>query len=123
MSTTKLKVSSSAQEKLEHLSLRLGLRPNIICRLALGRSLSIPQSVRPFEPSDSAGTEFNRHTLTGEFDEIFEILICQHEGRKIGEDMYFPIFFRNHLERGIDSLHNEYQEINSPINFLLGLVK
>ena len=123
MSTTKLKVSSLAQQHLDLLSTRLGLRPNIICRLALGRSLSISESVRHLEPIDSAGNEFNRHTLTGEFDEIFEILICQHEGRKIGEDMYFPIFFRNHLERGIDSLYNEYQQINSPINFLLGLVK
>lgn len=123
MSATKLKLSKNAQRQLDFLSTRLGLRPNIVCRLALGRSLSVPESVKDYIPEDSAGIEFNRHTLTGDFDEIFQMLIFQHENRRIGERMYFPIFFRNHLERGIHMLYNEYQTVNSPITFLLKLVE
>lgn len=117
----KLKLSKDSSSKLDSLSTKLNLRRNIICRLAIGRSLIDGSSVVEIEPLDNTGFEFNRYTLTGEHDNIFKLLIVQHEGKKIDDDSYFSIYLRNHIERGIEMLYGEYQTINSPTEFLVYL--
>ncbi len=117
----KLKISEEASKQLKFLSNKLDLRRNIICRIAVSESLTIPSSISSFEPSDSQGLEFNRYTLTGDQDLIFKSLIVQHEKKKIDEDEFFSVYFRKHIERGLNSLHDKYQKINSPIDFLLKL--
>jgi len=118
----KLKLSKEMSECLDYLSNKLGLRRNIVCRLAAGRSLAELESVKDFKPKDSSGFEFNRYTLTGESDDIFKALIIQHEQRTLTDDQYFSSFLRNHIERGIVLLYEEYEKINSPVDFLIGLV-
>lgn len=117
----KLKLSKDSSSKLDSLSQKLNLRRNIICRLAIGRSLVDTSSVFDIEPLDNNGFEFNRYTLTGEHDNFFKLLIVQHEGKKFDDDSYFSIYLRNHIERGIEILYDEYQKINSPTEFLLFL--
>jgi len=119
----RLRISQDASKQLNYLSKRLDLRRNIICRLAVGKSLSIVDSIKDFKPEDSKGLEFNRPTLTGDQDNIFKALIIQHEKKQIDENIYFPIYFRNHIERGLDVLYKKYQKINSPIDFLMKLSK
>lgn len=121
--SNKLKLSQEASEKLELLSTRLDLRRNIVCRLAIGRSLAEKGSVKSINPDDSAGYEFNRYTLTGDFDELFKALLRQHEREKMNDKEYFSVFLRNHIERGVQLLYTEYQRVNSPIDFLTGLFK
>ena len=70
-------------QTLKYLSKRLGLRRNIVCRLAIGRSLAENESVKTVDPKDSNGYEFNRYTLTGEYDSIFKALIIQHEKKRV----------------------------------------
>ena len=117
----KLKLSKESSSKLDSLSTKLNLRRNIICRLAIGRYLVDSSSVFEIEPLDNTGFEFNRYTLTGEHDNFFKLLIIQHEGKKFDDDTYFSIYLRNHIERGIEILYDEYQIINSPTEFLLFL--
>ena len=119
--SNKLKISTERSKQLEILPNQLNLRRNIVCRLAIGRSLKDPQSVKSFKPKDSVGIEFNRYTLTGEYDDISKALVIQHEKKKMEDNEYFSKFLRNHLERGIGYLFEEYQKINSPIEFLVGL--
>ena len=121
--SSKLKISEEASEQLSLLSKRLDLRRNIVCRLAIGRSLAETASVNSIRPKDSAGYEFNRYTLTGEYDDLFKALVRQHEGKKMDDREYFSTFLRNHLERGIQILYKEYQRINSPIDFFADLFK
>ncbi|MBT8508692.1 hypothetical protein AZH53_09775 [Methanomicrobiaceae archaeon CYW5] len=75
---------------------------------------------------DSAGREFNRYTLSGDFDSHYRALILQHEfeasQKKISEQYYFSVYFRKHVERGIDLLYDEFIVINSPVRFLLSLI-
>ncbi|NMC77233.1 MAG: DndE family protein [Candidatus Methanofastidiosa archaeon] len=118
---SKLKLSKGSSFKLDSLSSKLNLRRNIICRLAIGRSLVDNSSVIEIEPLDNNGFEFNRYTLTGEHDNFFKLLIVQHEGKKMDDDLYFSKYLRNHIERGIEILYDEYQRINSPTEFLLFL--
>lgn len=117
----KLKISEEASKKLKFLSNKLDLRRNIICRVAVAESLTNSNSISEFEPSDSQGLEFNRYTLTGDQDLIFKSLIIQHEHKKIDEDEFFSVYFRKHIERGLNSLYDKYQKINSPVDFLLKL--
>ena len=121
--SSRLKISKKASEQLDHISNRLDLRRNIICRLAIGRSLAEKGSVKSIRPKDSAGYEFNRYTLTGEYDDIFKALVKQHERKEMDDRKYISTFLRNHIERGIQLLYIEYQRINSPIDFFTDLFK
>ncbi|MDD4437785.1 MAG: DndE family protein [Tissierellia bacterium] len=135
MSSNKLQLSKLATKELDHLSARLDLRPNIVCRLALGRSLTINVSVKKYQriEGEEKGVEkvvpkeFNRFTLTGNEDALYKILIYQHEYGcnkvKISENQYYQGYFRLHLERGLDSLYYEYQRVNSPVQFLRSLIE
>lgn len=120
---SKLVLSSECSRKLQLLSQRLNLRRNIICRLAIARSLNHPESVKSFLPRDNDGLEFNLYTITGDLGNVYRALILQHEGKKIDDKAYFSIFLRNHIERGVHMLQSEFQKINSPVNFLLRLVQ
>lgn len=134
-SSNKLQLSRLGTKELDHLSARLDLRPNVICRLAIGRSLSIKESVRVYQRTseeevgceDTVPREFNRFTLTGDEDELYKILIYQHEyeysKNKIAVNQYFKEYFLKHIERGLDSLYYEYQRVNSPVEFLRSLVE
>lgn len=121
--SNRLKISEKATKQLNHLSNRLDLRRNILCRLAIGKSLTIKDSVKDYKTKDSKGLEFHRVTLTGDQDIIFKALIFQHEKQPINEEIYFPQFFRNHMERGLNILYKEYEKINSPVDFLMKLTK
>ena len=58
---------------------------------------------------ESAGLEFNRNTLTGEFDQQYKFLIIMHANKAITEEEYFPDLFNAHLERGVKLLEAEYK--------------
>jgi DNA sulfur modification protein DndE len=120
---SKLRLAKGTSQRLQLLSTRLGLRRNVVCRIALGRSFANIASVADYQPVDGDGYEFNKYTLTGDQDSTFKALVVQHEGRGLTEAEYFQKFLRNHLERGINTLSDEYAAINSPIEFLLGLAR
>lgn len=119
----KLRISETATQQLTFLSNRLDLKRNIICRLAVAKSLTIDDPVENYIPADSKGLEFNRPTLTGDQDLLFKTLIAQHEKKPIDDDTFFSKYFRNHIERGIDILYNDYQKVNSPVEYLMKLAE
>ena len=120
---SKLRLAKETSRRLQLLSTRLGLRRNVVCRIALGRSFADGASVADSQPTDGDGYEFNKYTLTADQDTVFKALVVQHEGRGLTETEYFQKFLRNHLERGINTLYDEYAAVNSPIVFLLGLAR
>lgn len=99
----------------------MGLRRNIVCRIAIGQSLKTPGSVSVQELENEDGFEFNRYTLTGEYDSVFMALIVQDVGENLTDQEYFQTYLRNYIEQGVATLHEEYQKINSPVEFLVGL--
>jgi len=120
--SARLKLSKEKSDHLDSLSIKLGLRRNIVCRLAIGRSLVKKESVKEYEHEDSLGFELNRPTVAGNHDALFRALINQHEGKKLNDLEFFSHYMRNHIERGIELLVGEYSKINSPVEFLLRLV-
>lgn len=119
--STRLRLSKDASNKLNLLSIKLGLRRNIICRIAIGRSLDEKDSVRDLNIEDSSGFELNRYTITGEQDALFRALVYQHEKRRLHDFEYFLKYLRNHIERGVGMLFGEFNKVNSPIDFLVSL--
>ena len=53
--SNRIKISKEVSSQLESLSARLNLRRNIICRMAIGESLKINDSVKDYKPVDSIG--------------------------------------------------------------------
>ncbi|MCI0604596.1 DNA sulfur modification protein DndE [bacterium] len=101
MRLNKLYVSREVTERLKILQARTGLTPNILCRI--GFCLSLRESLPPNpEIYQQDGKEFNRFTLTGEYDELFVVLLKQScvkynlsYQRGINEQ------FRAHINRGV----------------------
>jgi DNA sulfur modification protein DndE len=107
MHYSKFKVSAEATSKLRSLRQRTGLRPNLLCRIALMLSLEEGSAAgRPVPPDD--GMEFNRYTLTGEYDSLFVALLRLVEedaGRRSPlSDQELLSLLRTHVHEGLGRL-------------------
>lgn len=117
----RLKTSKSTADQLKQLQISTNLTPNVLARLAVGLSIgSAPLDVEQLP--DTNGTEFNRNTLTGDYDFAFKAMIAQDLGREISDDDFFPKLFNLHLERGIQLLSNEYKYAGNGEKFLINLM-
>ncbi|AZR72163.1 DNA sulfur modification protein DndE [Anoxybacter fermentans] len=118
----KLKTSKETMEILKDLQAKTNLTPNVLSRLAISCSLLDNTPVDEFE-SDNNGLEFNRHTLTGDYDLVFKVLISQHCNRHLTDEEYFPTYIKKHLDRGAKILKAEYQYTGNYEKFLIHLTK
>jgi len=116
-----LRTSKFVENTIMELNSATKITPNILARIAVTLSISRDPS-QPQESSDRNGKEFNRDTLTGEYDYIFKVLIAQHAGREISDEEYFPTLFNSHLERGIKILSNEYKYAKNVENLVRNLI-
>ncbi len=116
----RLKTTKYTSDKLKQLQSTTNITPNILSRIAV--SLSLNQEEVPEIPkAEAGGLDFNRNTLTGEFDYIYKAMITQHAEREISDNEFFPDLFNAHLERGIRLLSNEYQHAGNIDKFLTNL--
>lgn len=106
MSFNRIRISKGATTRLQQLKGKTGLTPNILSRLAVCYSLNEPQIPNPFE-YDEDGQEFNRYTLTGEWNSFFIALLkerCINDG--LDPEIDLMPQFRAHLNRGVYSIFN-----------------
>ena len=75
MPFSRLYVSEDIDNKLRVLKMRTGLTPNLICRMGFCLSLSEPGIPDVQLYSDTQAREFNRYTLTGQYDLFFFALL------------------------------------------------
>ena len=104
MSFNRIRISKGATTRLQQLKGKTGLTPNILSRLAVCYSLNEPQIPNPSE-YDEDGQEFNRFTLTGEWNSFFIALLkerCINDGLDPEIDLLPQ--FRAHLNRGVYSI-------------------
>ena len=90
---------------------RTQLTPNILGRIAFCLSLKEPGV--PNENKDSQGQEFNRYTLTGEWDAFYIALLKMrliNDGLDPEDDLQSQ--FKEHLERGVIILFNRVKEFS-----------
>lgn len=111
MNLNKIKVSNEVTQKLRVLKSRTGLTPNILCRLGLCLSLNEP-GIPDIKEYTEDGMEFNRYTLTGQYDSLFISLLkerCFEDGLEI-EDSLIEQFLA-HINRGVPLLFNRIRTL------------
>ncbi len=110
MSFSRVRVSTEATNRLKILKGRTGLTPNVLCRIAFALSLNEPGI--PNKVGDEQGQEFNRFTLTGEWDQLVMALLKERLVRD-GLDPEGDLLphFRAHLDRGIPLVYSRVKSL------------
>ncbi|QLA82557.1 DNA sulfur modification protein DndE [Acidovorax sp. JMULE5] len=97
----RMHISQAATDKLKILKGRTSLTPNIVCRIALVRSLRDgPRAGK--QKVDQNGSEFIGTTLFGEYANVFEALIVQVHGPMDMKTMGQVI--ASHIDDGLTGL-------------------
>ena len=111
MSFNRIRISADTTNKLRALKARTGLTPNFLCRLALTLSLNEPGIPAP-QVYDENGQEFNRYTLTGEYDQLF-IALLKERLVLDGLDPAIGLLpqFKAHLNRGVPLLYGRVKSL------------
>src|SRR3990172_3115915 len=93
--------SKETHEFLENtLAKRTGIRRNLWTRIAVARSITLPNLPEQAD-FDSGGLELARNTILGEQDTLFRAMFIQRYQRALSDDEFFPKLFKLHLERGV----------------------
>lgn len=114
----RIRISKEATNKLRMLKARTGVTPNLLCRMALCYSLN-NERISNLVPSDEEGQEFNRFTLTGEYDSYFVALVkerCIQDG--LDPEKEFINQFKRHLNHGIMVISVRIKDLPDMINLL-----
>ena len=111
MLAKKIQLDEASTQVLKTMKGRTGLTHQYLCRLAFCLSLSEPGHPDP-ATYDERGIEFNRYTLTGEWDALFvaylrEWMALEEPGGKADE----PAWFRAHINRGLTLLQRRVRSL------------
>jgi len=112
MPLNRIYVGPEIDNRLRVLKARTGLTPNLICRLGFCLSLSEPgiPDLKLYE--DGQAREFNRYTLTGQWDLFFFSLLRERivqDGLDIKKDLEDQ--FKAHLNRGVMLLYQRIKKL------------
>lgn len=119
MTLNRIYVGEEVDLRLRNLKARTGLTPNLLCRLGLCLSLAEPGIPDPQLYGDGQAREFNRYTLTGQWDQLFFALLRE----RLVQDGLDPEIelegqFKAHLSRGVLLLYQRLKKLED----LAGLV-
>ena len=111
MPFSRLYVSEDIDNKLRVLKMRTGLLHNLLCRMGFCLSLSEPGIPDIQLYSDTQAREFNRYTLTGQYDLFFFSLLRERLSEDgLDTEASMESQFKAHLSRGVGLL---YQRVKS----------
>lgn len=111
MAFNRIHVGEQVDLRLRNLKARTGLTPNLLCRLGFCLSLTEPGIPDSQLYADGQAREFNRYTLTGQWDLFFFSLLRERlvlDGLDPENDLEAQ--FKAHLCRGVLLL---YQRLKS----------
>ncbi len=112
MPLNRIYVNAEVDLRLNSLKVRTGLTPNLLCRLGFCLSLAEPGIPDLELYSDSQGREFNRYTLTGQWDLFFFSLLRERlaqDGMDLKADLESQ--FKAHLSRGVLLLYQRLKNL------------
>jgi DNA sulfur modification protein DndE len=117
----KIYLSRDVSSKLGILAGRTGMIPNLLCRVGFCMSLGEPSMPNlALYVADKEGKEFNRYTLTGDYDLLFMALLrqrCVKDGLDLEAD--FEDQFVAHLSRGIILLYDRVKNLRELLKRVL----
>ena len=96
----RLRLSDEFTYRLRNLKGRSGLTPNLVCRIGFCLSLAEPRVPDPAR-YDENGQEFNRSTLLGNWDDLYEALLRERLATdRLDLEVDFLPQLRAHMNRG-----------------------
>ncbi len=101
MQLTRIRVSEEVNQRLRYLKSKTGLTPNLLCRFGFCLSLREPGIPNLDDYQENSEREFNRYTLTGQWDALFIALLkerCYRDGLPMNE---LENQFKAHINRGV----------------------
>lgn len=102
MALSRIYVSKEVDQALRTLKTRTSLTPNLLCRFGFCLSLVEPGIPDPELYAAGQGREFNRYTLTGEWDSFFFSLLRERLVQdKLDIETNLEPQFKAHLSRGV----------------------
>ena len=109
--------------RLIHLKARTGLNPNILCRIGFCLSLNDPSEPDPKDYPPDSDREIDRHTLTGQWDDLFVALIKERRKsekapRDAITDKELADHFRAHVNRGVILLYKRTRTLTDIVQLL-----
>jgi|SRR5579884_970426 len=102
MAFNRIYISEDVDQRLRLLKTRTGLTPNLLCRLGFCLSLAEPGIPDPQLYNEGQAREFNRYTLTGQWDIFFFALLRERLAREgLDPEADLEPYFKAHLSRGV----------------------
>lgn len=111
MLAKKIQLDESSTQVLKTMKARTGLTHQYLCRLAFCLSLSEPGLPEP-DAYNERGVEFNRYTLTGEWDRLFVAYLREWlTQEQPPHDADEAAWFRAHINRGLSILQRRVRTL------------
>lgn len=105
LTLSRIYVSEDVDVRLRNLKARTGLTPNLLCRIGLCLSLAEPGIPDESLYVDGHTREFNRFTLTGQWDSFFFSLLRERIVQDgLNPEAKLESQFKAHLGRGVGLL-------------------
>lgn len=108
----RIHIGKENDQRLRNLKARTGLTPNLLCRLGFCLSLAEPGIPDAQLFADGNAREFNRYTLTGQWDSLFFALLRERlnqDGLDLEADLEAQ--FKAHLNRGVMLLSQRLKNV------------
>jgi len=104
---SQIRTSSKNREIVVELTRKFNLgAENIIARIAIGYSLQSGNKFSPLDVKDSAGKEYSKNVLFGNYYPIYEAMICTHYQININ-NKDLPRYFKMHLDHGLGLIYQD----------------
>lgn len=108
----RIHIGKETDQRLRNLKSRTGLTPNLLCRIGFCLSLAEPGIPDAQLYADGNVREFNRYTLTGQW-EIFFFSLLRERLQQDGLDVEANLEpqFKAHLNRGVTLLSQRIKTV------------
>ncbi|HYH54252.1 MAG TPA: DndE family protein [Solirubrobacterales bacterium] len=107
----KIQLDEASTQILKTMKGRTGLTHQYLCRLGFCLSMSEPGQPDP-KSYDEQGIEFNRYTLTGEWDRLFLAYLREWlEREDLATEADEGAWFRAHVNRGLTLLQRRVRSL------------
>jgi DNA sulfur modification protein DndE len=112
MAFNRVYVGEDVDQRLRNLKARTGLTPNLLCRLGYCLSLAEQNIPDPQLYAEGQVREFNRYTLTGQWDVFFFALLRQRLVQDgLDPETHLEAQFKAHLSRGVLMLYQRLKNL------------
>lgn len=112
MALNRIYVDEDVDKRLRVLKARTGLTPNLLCRMGFTLSLDEPGIPDPGLYDREQAREFNRYTLTGQWDLFFFSLLRERLVQDgLDPEEHLEEQFKAHLSRGVGLLYQRLKKL------------